>query len=1373
MRSRREGPVSSTGFGTHAYHGSMRFEVLGSMRVVVAVSANSGPRTRGTPPTASEPSLGGPKQRFVLARLLAEPNRVVSVDRIVDGLWGDDPPESARHTVQGYVSELRKAVGSLIERNGAGYLVRASPDTLDSLDFEMRVTAARALAPTDPAGAADALAEALALWRGAAFAEFHDGALQAEAARLEELRLAATEELMQARLDAGQHGDVIAELDRLTREHPYREELRALHMVALYRSGRQADALRAYRTTRTVLDDDLGIVPSPRLRRLEEQILLQDPELDLAATGRSSPSATDRHVENPYLGLRAFREADHARFFGQDQLVDRLVARVLGEERFTAVVGPSGSGKSSVVQAGVVPRIRDARPDVLVAQMQPGAHPFEALDAALGELPEFDRSELDPSLADDRDMNLDVLPAGGERPLLLVVDQFEELFTTVDGSEASRFLRRLSQLATDDGLRVHVLVTLRADFYDRPLADPHIGRLFADNVVNAVGLAPDQLESAATQPARQLDISIEPRLVGRLIADVAGQPNALPLFQYALTELFDARDGPVLDLETYERIGGVRKAVARRAESLYSQLDATEQDAARQLFLRIATVSGDIVGRRRVPASELVALDVDVVALRTAIDTFARYRLLALDRDPATGSPTIEVAHEALLSEWHRLRDWIDQHRDDLTKQASFVVAVNEWESSGRDPGYLLTGSRLDGYERWAATTGLRLTVTEHDFITAGVTARDAALVDHRQRDDEQRRLQRRSRHQLVALFAVVAVFAAILSYPRLTPDAPREAVVLVLDAPRDATEFERLLVRSVESGVANFGLDILVIEPPYTDLVDELRRVAAQRPALMFGAFTVHDSFLQIAADHPDTTFALIDAIDTDAGPNVVTVNVAVEQGTYLVGAAAALVTQTGRIGYIGANPQPFIEEFRAGFEQGAVAVDPGIEIAVDLVDPPFFEGDETSGGYVDPDAAYEIAAEMYGGGADVIFVAAGESGRGVIEAAAELSTPDRKLWAIGVDTDEYFEFSNVERDHLLTSMYKRFDLGIEAVIAAHVAGDLTGAGSITLDLADQAVGYTATGGHLTPDTIEVLESLRAGIVDGSIVVETTPSALPPIPGPFVLDLRTGARTPLPDELGAAGHYWASPDGSQIAFGRCCNDDDTITIANIDGTDVRPLSPPDGFSQHGVGWSPDGTRIVYQEHVGTMLGDLFVEDLATGEKSQITDLESTAEDDWWWLAPRFSPDGEHVVFHLPREGAELPGEGAEAEGWDVWSVPVDGGVPTLLVPDAMFPIYFPDGETLAVIDPAPPDFSGRVISIVAADGSRSELIAAEEPVWAASVSADGTRIAFEEGSRIHVVDVATGESTTVAEGISVSWLDDDRLFVHPGAVGWPPPPPS
>ena len=137
-----------------------------------------------------------------------------------------------------------------------------------------------------------------------------------------------------------------------------------------------------------------------------------------------------------------------------------------------------------------------------------------------------------------------------------------------------------------------------------------------------------------------------------------------------------------------------------------------------------------MVGRRRVPASELTTLEVDIVALQTAIDLFARYRLLALDRDPSTGAPTVEVAHEALLAEWRRLSDWIEESRDDLATHARFAVAVAEWEAVGRDAGYLLTGSRLADYERWASTSRLRLTDIERTFLREATDARDASTAD-------------------------------------------------------------------------------------------------------------------------------------------------------------------------------------------------------------------------------------------------------------------------------------------------------------------------------------------------------------------------------------------------------------------------------------------------------------------------------------------------------------------------------------------------------------------------------------------------------------------------------------------------------------------
>ena len=636
---------------------------------------------------------------------------------------------------------------------------------------------------------------ALALWRGRPFEDHPDHpSLQAEALRLEELRLAAIEAQCKARLALGEHQRVVADLERLTREHPYREELRALQMLALYRSGRQADALRAFQATREILAEELGIDPSPRLRRLEEQILLQDPDLDPSQPA-ASPSPSAARTENPYMGLRAFRESDSSRFFGQDRLVHALARRMDHGAVFTAVVGPSGSGKSSAVQAGLIPHLRREAPHLLIASMQPGAQPFAELEAALNRC---SADRVGPSITQLRASEDGFLDAVHElldddaQSLLLVVDQFEEVFTLVEPDEATTFLGALLRAAEDPGRRVHVLVTMRADFYDRPLADPRLGGLFAENVVNVIPLGPDELEAAATIPARQLDVIVEPRLVGRLIVDVAGQPNALPLFQYALTELFDERSGPVLDLASYERIGGVRKAVARRAESIYNHLDGPEQHAVRQLFLRIATVSGEAVGRRRVPASELAALDVDMVALQGAIDAFTRYRLLALDRDPTTGSPTVEVAHEALLAEWHRLRDWIEESRDDLTTHARLVVALNEWEAEGRDPGYLLSGARLDGYESWASATRMQLTQGETAFLEESIRLREAEGEEKRETEVQAQRLRRRTRWQLVALFTSVALLAGIIAYPILTDAGPRPRISIALQFDRGPERVRR-----------------------------------------------------------------------------------------------------------------------------------------------------------------------------------------------------------------------------------------------------------------------------------------------------------------------------------------------------------------------------------------------------------------------------------------------------------------------------------------------------------------------------------------------------------------------------------------------------
>jgi DNA-binding SARP family transcriptional activator len=264
----------------------MRFRVLGPLEVEAA----DGPVV-----------LGGPKERLLLALLLARPDQVVSVEMLVRGLWGEQPPPTAAKTLQSHVKRLRRALepgrargaaGQVLITRAPGYLLRVAPGALDAARFEeLTAKAGRALADGAAGAAGSMLREALGLWRGQAFEEFLDSdVVVAEADRLAELRLVALEDRLEADLRLGRHRELVAELEGLVRDQPLRERLWAQLLLALYRSGRQADALLAYQRARSVLVEELGIDPGAELRRLHAAILAQDPGLDLPPTAAGAPS---------------------------------------------------------------------------------------------------------------------------------------------------------------------------------------------------------------------------------------------------------------------------------------------------------------------------------------------------------------------------------------------------------------------------------------------------------------------------------------------------------------------------------------------------------------------------------------------------------------------------------------------------------------------------------------------------------------------------------------------------------------------------------------------------------------------------------------------------------------------------------------------------------------------------------------------------------------------------------------------------------------------------------------------------------------------------------------------------------------------------
>jgi len=1032
----------------------MRFQVLGPLEV----EADDGPVL-----------LGGPKERLLLALLLTRPNQVVSVEALIAGLWGEQPPPTAAKTLQSHIKRLRRALepgrargaaGEVLVTRQLGYLLRVTPGALDAMRFEeLTATGRRALGDGSVALAGSLLGEALGLWRGRPFQEFLDSdVVVAESDRLAELRLGALEDRVEADLRLGRHRELVAELEGLVREQPLRERLWAQLLVALYRSGRQADALLAYQRARSILVEELGIDPGAELRRLQAAVLAQDPGLDLPATGaaaagelpeelepigpvfvgrsaelawlratwtqatqgqggvvflagrrgigktrlaaelarevhsqggrvlygRCTPAAHDplqpfaqtpaevaaslqemagpdrsagalgqgladllaggpdravllvlddlhlaqaptlealsglataatsrqllvlstyddeattaglaglverldpdgtgrrrlgplnrdevanvlaiygartpareaaadpllertggvpllvhqaagdwaqaqaaqqvqetagqiassrtslrvdnakfaddvvglrelgehtQHIARlatnqgpvdeepedrptaavcPYKGLARFEPSDAGFFFGRERLVAELVTHLVGTG-LVGVVGPSGSGKSSLVRAGLLPALADG--------VLPGSERWRQLLVRPGEHPmaELARGGARPSLpggggdatAVERNASDGISRWGagervlrtmaGEGRLLLVVDQFEEVFTTCrDERERAAFLAALAEGAWADR-SVSIVVVVRADYYGHCAADPRLASLLAANHLLVGPMNSDELRRAVELPARRAGLRLEPGLSAAMIGEVAEEPGGLPLLSCALLESWQHRRGRTLTLAAYQQAGGVRGAVARLAERAWSGLDAEQKQAARRILLRLAGPGeGEAVVRRRVPLSEFTAGGDEHA--RVVLDALTDQRLLT------KGEDTVEVAHEALLREWPRLRGWLEEDVQGRALHRHLIGAAREWEAAGRDPGELYRGVRLTGALDWAHEHRADLNELERAFLDASRATAEREVADARRRAEREARTSRRLRGLLAGLAAVLALALA------------------------------------------------------------------------------------------------------------------------------------------------------------------------------------------------------------------------------------------------------------------------------------------------------------------------------------------------------------------------------------------------------------------------------------------------------------------------------------------------------------------------------------------------------------------------------------------------------------------------------------
>ncbi|MEU7189681.1 hypothetical protein [Streptomyces sp. NPDC045369] len=468
----------------------------------------------------------------------------------------------------------------------------------------------------------------------------------------------------------------------------------------------------------------------------------------------------------PYRGLARFEPDDHTRYFGRRRLAEELLRRVR-EHRVVAVFGPSGSGKSSLLRAGLIARLR-----------QPAADP------PLGLSPPAAIRVLTPGARPERDAGRLFSPAGTPGDTWLVVDQFEEVFTLcADPDERNAFLRRVVT-AGDPASRLRVVLGVRADFYGRCLAHRELADVIHEASLPIGPMSPQELREAIVKPAAAEGLIVERSLTARLVEEMAEEPGSLPLLSHVLLETWRRRRGRTLTLQAYEAAGGVHGAVAQTAEQLYGRLSPRQAGTARRMLLRLITPGEGAADTRR-PAAR-AELDAGDPAAAQVVEQLARARLITVDQD------TVDLAHEALITSWPRLRGWIEEDRGRLIVHRRLTEAAGLWDELDRDPGALYRGTRLDAAEEAFAPeegslpeetggsvpspggTSDELTPLERAFLTASVAARDR---ERRAAARTTRRL-RQSAATLSVLLAL-ALAAGLVAWDQFrTSERQRDAAV-------------------------------------------------------------------------------------------------------------------------------------------------------------------------------------------------------------------------------------------------------------------------------------------------------------------------------------------------------------------------------------------------------------------------------------------------------------------------------------------------------------------------------------------------------------------------------------------------------------------
>ncbi|MEJ2599878.1 MAG: BTAD domain-containing putative transcriptional regulator [Anaerolineales bacterium] len=761
------------------------------------------------------------KVRALLAYLIVEADRPHRREALAALLWPDMPDRSARSNLRDALANLRQVIGDpeadppflLIERNTIQF------NTSSDYCFDIGIFCEQIESYLDDQPAYQELAEAVGLYRG----DFLDGFSLKDSPAFNEWCLLTRERLQRQAVRAlgelagyheklGQYAQACTYARRRIELEPWEEDSHRQLMRALALDGQRGAALSHYESCRQLLVEELGVEPAEETTRLVEHILLGS--FTAPSQDQSDADMADRKPrlvgDCPYRGLTAFREKDTEFFFGREDFASKLHQAVHSHPMVTVIVGSSGSGKSSVIAAGLLPLLRDEG-YWLIAPFRPGAQPFDALAGVLQPILEPDLNATDSMLEIKKlskalyngDLVLQQVVESildkqyGKKRLLLVADQFEELYTLCQEQETRR--RFLDDIlgAVESGRkytppRFVILLSLRADFMGYALSHRRLADILQDVSLMLGPMTRDEMQAAIEMPAQKQGAAFEAGLVHRLLDDVGEEPGKLPLLEFALTLLWEQADEGWLTHAAYESIGKVDGALTRYADQVYGELDGSDRQRARRIFVQLVRPGEGTQDTRRVATSSELGDE-----LWDLVQHLANRRLVVTGQD-ASGDETVEVVHEALIQRWGRLRGWMDADRAFRTWQEGLRAALRQWELSNNDEGALLRGVPLSQAEDWLAERRNELSLAELTFIQVSV-----ALRERRQAERDRRR--RRTVLGLAGGLVIAVVLAIFAFWARAS--AQREAAVnhsLVLASSalsaRDKGELDLALALALEA---------------------------------------------------------------------------------------------------------------------------------------------------------------------------------------------------------------------------------------------------------------------------------------------------------------------------------------------------------------------------------------------------------------------------------------------------------------------------------------------------------------------------------------------------------------------------------------------